>query len=124
MTLRPAVEKTGWSEGSGKGSRDWWLQRVTALGLIPLTLWFLVSIIDRLDDGYQEVQAWIAYPPVSIALILYLGFMLFHAQLGLQVVIEDYVHSPAFRLLCLLLCRAAFLVAGLVAVYSILSIAI
>ena len=69
------------------------------------------------------MQEWIAYPPVSIALALYLGFMLFHAQLGLQVVIEDYVHPPARRRICLLLSRSVFLAAALVAVYAVLSIA-
>ncbi len=124
MTLRHPLEKASGLGSSGEGSRDWWLQRVTALVLIPLTSWFLFSILDHLGNNHREVQEWIAYPPVSIALILYLGFMLFHAQLGLQVVIEDYVHSSAGRLTCLLLSRSIFLVAGLVAIYSVLSVAV
>ncbi len=80
-----------------QGSRHWKWQRITALALAPLTLWFVFAIVDRVTDSHHAVQAWIAQPAVAIALLAYLPCMFMHAQLGLQVVFEDYVAAPNTR---------------------------
>lgn len=103
------------------GVEDWWLERVSAVALVPLTGWFAVSIVMHADDGYATVIAWIKMPVTTTLMTLLLIALFHHIALGLQVVIEDYVHSrikiPALvgmRLGCL-----AIAVAGLLATLKI-----
>lgn len=123
MSLRHPLASVKGLGASGEGSHHWWLQRVSALALIPLTFWFVFSIIAHLDDGYPAIVAWIAHPPVSVLLMLYVGFTLFHGQLGMQVVFEDYVHNKTTKSVCLLLTKAVFLLAGVASIFAILKIA-
>ncbi len=106
-----------------RGSRHWWWQRVSALALVPLTLWFVFAILGHIDDGQDAARAWIARPGVAAALAAYLVLLFFHAQLGLQVVVEDYVSAPSARAKIVLAMKAVNLLAGAVAVFSVLRIA-
>lgn len=82
--------------GSAKeGVGHWWSQRVSAVALIPLTLWFVASIIAHTGSEYATFIAWLRTPLASILMILLLIAIFYHTALGLQVVIEDYVHSRA-----------------------------
>lgn len=82
--------------GSAKeGSGPWWAERVSAVALIPLTLWFAASIIAHTGSDYTAFVAWLRGPLVATLMILLLITLFHHAALGLQVVIEDYVHSGA-----------------------------
>lgn len=109
--------------GSAKeGVEHWWVQRVTAVALVPLSLWFVSAVIGLVGADLETVQNWIGLPLPAILLILLLIAIFYHAYLGLQVVIEDYVHTElaklglivATRLLCF-----GFAVAGIFAVLSI-----
>lgn len=80
--------------GSAKhGVEHWWLERVSALALVPLTVWFLASLIAHENSTYAPAIAWLRTPTVSILMILLLLALFYHTALGLQVVIEDYIHS-------------------------------
>jgi succinate dehydrogenase / fumarate reductase, membrane anchor subunit len=80
--------------GSAKdGVEQWWLERVTAIALVPLTVWFAASIIVHGGSDYVTFIAWLRAPMVTILMALLLIGLFYHAALGLQVVIEDYVHS-------------------------------
>jgi succinate dehydrogenase / fumarate reductase membrane anchor subunit len=82
--------------GSAKGgAKHWWAQRVSAVGLVPLTLWFLGSVIAHTGGDYVAVIRWLKTPLASLAMIVLLLAIFHHTALGLQVVIEDYVHSDA-----------------------------
>jgi succinate dehydrogenase / fumarate reductase membrane anchor subunit len=82
--------------GSAKeGAEHWWMARVTAVALIPLTLWFVASIIAHTGSDYVTFIVWLRMPLVSILMVLLLIALFYHTALGLQVVIEDYVHSGA-----------------------------
>ena len=82
--------------GSAKqGSGHWWAERTSAVALVPLTLWFVVSIITHTGSDYTTFIAWLRTPFVFIAMVLLLIALFHHTALGLQVVIEDYVHSGA-----------------------------
>ena len=124
MSLKHPLAKVKGMGASGEGAHHWWLQRVSALALIPLSLWFLFSIIGHVGDDYETIINWISHPCVSVLMILYLGFMFFHAQLGLQVVIEDYFHNQAAKLFILVLTKALLLLAGVASVFSVLRIAL
>lgn len=122
MNLRNPLAKVKGLGASGEGSHHWWLQRVSAIALVPLSLWFVFSIVNRIGDDYSDVVAWISQPSVALMLILYIGFMFFHAQLGIQVVLEDYVHSEPLKVISLLIVKAIAIVAGLAAILSVLGI--
>lgn len=82
--------------GSAKeGAREWWAERVSAVALVPLTLWFAASIIAHSGSDYPIFIAWIRTPLAATLMILLLIALFHHTALGLQVVIEDYVHSGA-----------------------------
>ncbi len=86
--------------GSAKeGLHHWWAQRLTSLALIPLTLWFVAGVIHLALGGepYESFMAWIANPCTATLMILFLGVSFHHAQLGVQVVLEDYVSCHAWR---------------------------
>ena len=117
-----AIEKAK-QKPADKGSHHWWLQRISALLLIPLTLWFMFAILDHIGDAHWLATAWIARPEVAAALIAYLVFLFFHAQLGLQVIIEDYVANHGARRKTLLALQAVNWLGAAVAIYSVLRIA-
>jgi succinate dehydrogenase / fumarate reductase membrane anchor subunit len=80
--------------GSAKtGVEQWWRERVSALALVPLTVWFAASLIVHTGSDYATFIAWLRTPITSLLMVLLLVGIFYHAALGLQVVIEDYVHS-------------------------------
>lgn len=104
-----------------EGVENWLLERVSAIALLPLTLWFTVSTVMHAGDDYGTVVAWLKMPVTTTLMTLLLVALFHHTALGLQVVIEDYIHSriklPALigmRLGCL-----ALVVAGLVATLKV-----
>jgi len=101
-----------------EGVGHWWMQRVTALLLIPLVLWFVASLVYHTGADHAEVTLWLSQPVTYGAMLVLLGALFWHAALGLQVVIEDYVHATAARIALVLLAKLACLalfVAGFVA---------
>lgn len=78
-----------------KGVGHWWAERISAVALVPLTLWFVAEIIAHLGSDYAAFTAWMKSPAVALLMILLLIALFHHTALGLQVVIEDYVHSSA-----------------------------
>ena len=76
-----------------EGVEHWWMQRVTAVALIPLTLWFAASLIALTGSDYNTFIAWLKAPFVTILMVLLLIALFHHMALGLRVVVEDYVHS-------------------------------
>ncbi len=106
--------------GSGKdGTHHWWLQRLTAVALALLTPWFIVVILGLIGADYATVRLTFAQPVTASLLLIYALALFWHARLGLQVVIEDYIHS---RLLEVALQLAVQLVFVFAAVLSIVSI--
>ena len=109
--------------GSAKdGLHHWWAQRITALALIPLVAWFAVSLIMMSGADYAVVRAWIGSPVVMVLLTLTIVVGLHHGQLGLQVVIEDYIHNDGLKLALIVLMRFVAVLFGVAAVVAILRI--
>ena len=108
--------------GSAKeGVEHWWLQRITAAALVPLSVWFVIAIIRLVGADIETVRDWVSTPMPAILLVLLLIATFWHASLGLQVVIEDYVHTPLTKLGLVIVVRLgcfAFAVAGIFAVLS------
>ncbi|HEU5097191.1 MAG TPA: succinate dehydrogenase, hydrophobic membrane anchor protein [Reyranella sp.] len=108
--------------GSAKdGVGHWWVQRLTAIALIPLVVWFAVSLVMLSGADYAVVRAWIGSPLVMVLLILTIGVGLHHGQLGMQVVLEDYTDG-AWRVALIVLVKFIAVVFGLGAIVAILRI--
>jgi succinate dehydrogenase / fumarate reductase membrane anchor subunit len=111
--------------GSAKeGVEHWWGQRISAIALIPLCLWFVAAIIGLVGADLEAVQNWVARPLPAILLLLVVIAVFYHAALGLQVVIEDYVHTELAKLGLVIVVRLlcfGFAVAG---TFSVLSLAL
>lgn len=108
--------------GSAKtGVGAWWFERVTAVALVPLTLWFTASLIARGDGDYAAFVGWMRTPYVTLLTSLLLISLFSHLALGLQVVVEDYVHSWAKvpALLTVRFTSVALCAAGLIATLRI-----
>jgi len=108
--------------GSAKeGVEHWWMARVSAVALIPLTLWFVASIIAHTGSDYVTFIVWLRMPLVSVLMVLLLIALFYHTALGLQVMIEDYVHSGAKfgALIVVRLGCVALAVAGILATMRI-----
>ena len=105
--------------GSAKeGVHHWWAQRITAVALIPLVVWFAISLIMMSGADYAVVRAWIASPVAMVLLVLTIVIGLHHGQLGMQVVIEDYVHNDGMKLALIVLMRFIAVFFGLAAIVA------
>lgn len=93
-TRSPLSRATGLGSAK-KGFGHWWAERVTAIALVPLTIWFLASVVALTGSDRAGVVAWLRTPSATIGMLLLLVALFYHMALGLQVVIEDYVHSGA-----------------------------
>ena len=107
-----------------EGVHHWWMQRLTAIALIPLTLWFIISIATLNNASYTETVNWLSIPLVSIFMILLVSATLYHALLGVQVVVEDYIHQEGLKFILLIGLKFIFLVFGVAAIFSLLKIAL
>ena len=119
------LSSPGRAKGSGSANRGfehWWTERITAVALLPLTIWFAASIIAYSGSDYQTFINWLSSPVVAVLMVFLLIAVFWHMALGLQVVIEDYVHSSAkiWSLLIVRLVCFTMPVAGILAVLSII----
>ena len=111
--------------GSAKsGTHHWWMQRVTSVALLPLTLWFVVSMIGLTGASYLETLVWIAQPVNAVLLLVLVGLTFHHMASGLQVVVEDYVRVEFRRMAMILVIKAACLLMALACAFSVLRIAL
>jgi succinate dehydrogenase / fumarate reductase membrane anchor subunit len=106
-----------------EGAHHWWVMKITSLALIPLGLWFVISVLGILGADYTSARAWIAQPGAALAMILFLGFALHHSAHGIQVVMEDYIHTPWRKTLFLILNKLIHVFLAAAGFYAVLSIA-
>ena len=106
------------------GVGHWWAQRVSALALVPLSLWLVASLVAMTGAGHAEVSAWLARPWVAVTLVLTLFATFYHLKLGLQVVVEDYVEGRITRTALELLVTFAAIALGTGAVFAVLKVAL
>jgi succinate dehydrogenase / fumarate reductase membrane anchor subunit len=108
--------------GSAKnGVRHWWTQRITAVALLPLSVWFVALIIAHAGSEYAVFKDWVRTPLATSCMILFLITLFYHSASGLQVVIEDYIHSGAkfVAVIAVRLCCYGLAVVGIIATMRI-----
>ena len=110
--------------GSAKsGTEHFWMQRLTAIALAPLGLWFVVSMVMLTGMDHGAVSEWMRHPFNAVLLALMAGTVFYHSKLGVQVVFEDYVHAEGLKFTLLILNNFIHVLLGAAAVISVLRVA-
>jgi succinate dehydrogenase / fumarate reductase, membrane anchor subunit len=124
MTLRSPLA-TVLGQGSAKeGVHHWWLQRLTSVALVPLTVWFVVSLLSLPAFDLGTVTAWMGQLWTAVFLILLVLTAAWHSQLGVRVVVEDYVHGHGAKALLLAVITFFHVVVAVAGVLAILKVAL
>ena len=124
MNLRAPLGRV-LGRGSAKhGVHQWWLQRVSSVALVPLSIAFVVSLLALPALDYATLIGWMRKSGTALGLVLLVLVMARHSHLGVRVVIEDYVHAQGLKTLALVIVDFAHVLAAAVAVYAILKIAL
>jgi succinate dehydrogenase / fumarate reductase, membrane anchor subunit len=124
MSLRSPLGRVLGRGSAGEGVGHWWVQRVTAVALLPLTVWFAWSILGLHLQSYDEVRGWLGQPWVAVLSILLVVTLSWHSKLGVQVVIEDYVHGKGAKTTMILLSTFIHAAAAVAGVFAILLLAL
>jgi len=122
MSLRSPLGRVLGLGTAKDGTDHWWGQRLSAIALLLLGLWFVVMLATATDFSHAAVVAEIGRPLNAILLLLLAVTLAYHSYLGVQVVIEDYVHAPGIKVVSLILSRFAHVLLAVAAVYAILKI--
>lgn len=110
--------------GSAKeGSGHWWAQRISAVALLLLGAWFLVSLARLPGFAYADVQEWLHRPVSAVLMLLLIASIARHSELGIQVVIEDYVHQPFLKLASIVVVRFLHVLLAAISIFAVLRLA-
>ena len=107
-----------------KGASHWWAERVSSVALVPLTLWFVWSVVHLTGADQAAVRGWLSRPATAILMSLFIVSMFYHLALGLQVVIEDYVHREGVKVTALLLIKGLVILTAAAALFTVLRVAL
>ena len=124
MSLRSPLGRARGLGSAKDGTHHFWVQRVSAVALVPLSLWFVFSLACLPGAGYEQVKWWVGYPAVAVTLVLFIAAALYHSMLGVQVVIEDYVGGEGMKLTALLLSKFFHAAVAVAAIFAVLKIAL
>ena len=124
MSLRSPLGRVLGLGSAREGTGHWWAQRVSAVALIPLTLWFMFSLLALPGLDYATVKLWLSYPLSGFLAVLLVAVLSYHSYLGTAEVIEDYVRAAGSKIFSLVLLRFSYVLAGGAAIFAILRVAL
>ena len=123
MSLRSPLGRVLGTGSAKEGTGHWWSQRVTSVALVPLTIWFVYSVLALPTLDYETVRGWLAAPVSALLAALMVAVSTYHSYLGTAVIVEDYVHGPAWKVSTLLMLRFAYVLCGGAGLFAILRVA-
>jgi succinate dehydrogenase / fumarate reductase membrane anchor subunit len=123
MSLRSPLGTVLGMGSAKEGTSHWWAQRVSAVALIPLTLWFVFSLLALPAFDYDTVRTWLSVPFSAFLTVLLVAVMTYHSYLGTSVIVEDYLASTGMKVLLLMTLRFLYVLTGGAAIFAILRIA-
>jgi len=123
MSLRSPLGRVLGLGSAREGTGHWWAQRVSAVALIPLTLWFMFSLLALPGLDYATVKLWLSYPLSGFLAVLLVAVLSYHSYLGTAEVIEDYVRAAGSKIFSLVLLRFSYVLAGGASIFAILRVA-
>lgn len=123
MSLQTPLGKAIGLGSAKEGMHHWKAQRLTAIALIPLTFWIICNIASLGGASHADLLNWVQNPWTATLLVIFLFSMFYHMALGLQVVIEDYVHKPCVKITLLIITQFGSILFGLASIVAVLMIA-
>lgn len=123
MTRNPVGRVKGYGSAR-EGLGHWKNERISAIALIPLSLWFLYGAVGLSGASYEEVRAWMAGPINTTFMLLFVVLTFWHTKLGVQVIIEDYVHHEAYKVASLLANAFILTALGAACVVAVLKVSL
>ena len=105
------------------GAHHWWLERLSSVAALVLFVWFIVSILRLPSLNYASVTGWLAQPLAAVPMLLLIVTTFWHLKMGLQVIVEDYVHEEGLKLFAIVLLNFFAIGGGALAFFSVLKIA-
>jgi succinate dehydrogenase membrane anchor subunit len=123
MSLQTSLGKVAGLGAAKEGAHHWWVQRVSSVALVLLTLWFVAAVVHLGSFDYAIVHAWLAKPVNAVLMLLLSTTAIYHSQLGIQVVLEDYVNHHGAKLTVLMLVNFVHLLLAALAAFAILRVA-
>jgi succinate dehydrogenase / fumarate reductase membrane anchor subunit len=122
MTLRSPLGRVRGLGSAKQGVAHFWWQRLTAIALVPISLWFVISVVSLAGADYAHFRAWLSWPGNTTLMLLLLFAVFRHAQAGLQVVVEDYVHDEGLKLIGVIAVKFAAVFFGVFAGVTVLRV--
>lgn len=122
MNLRSDISRVRGLGSAKGGTHLWWMQRLTAIALIPLCLWFVAALVGISGADYATAAAWMRSPLHAALLLALIMALFYHAQLGMQVVFEDYIHSEWVKVTAVVALRFAAFLLGVMSALAVLKI--
>jgi succinate dehydrogenase / fumarate reductase membrane anchor subunit len=119
----PLARARGYGSAN-QGVHTFLAERISAVALIPLTLWFVFSVARLQVLSYHDVRTWVQTPWVAVLLVLFIGSLLYHSSLGLKVVVEDYIAGEGRKLALLLAVKFVHAVLAAAGIFAVLKIAL
>jgi succinate dehydrogenase / fumarate reductase, membrane anchor subunit len=123
MSLRSPLGRVLGLGAAQQGVHHWWMQRMTSLALVPLSIWFAASLLALPSLDHAAVVSWMSQSWTALFLILLVLTATWHSQLGVRVVVEDYVHAAGTRTLTLVLVSFAHVLVAAAGVFAVLKVA-
>ena len=123
MSLETPLHKVEGLGSAHSGVTHFWRQRVTAAALVPLSIWFAWAGLGLVGGNEAQVLTFLSEPLNALLMAAFIVILLYHMSLGLQVVIDDYVHSDGRKVLLILLTRAFAIAVGAASLFALLRIA-
>lgn len=119
----PLVQAKGL--GSAKSGVESWLSsRVFAVALVPLVIWLVIGLVRHAGSDFETASAWVGQPVNAVLMILLLGAMFHHAQLGMQVIYEDYIHTEWLKVSVIYLTKFAAYLLAAASSFAVLKVAL
>ena len=122
--MRSALGKARGKGSARGGTHHWMMQRITAIGLIPLTIYLIIALVRAMTLDYGGALEWFKFPINGAAMILFITAAFYHANLGMQIIIEDYVPSEIKRISIIIAIKLVFCAAAALSIFSILAVAL
>ena len=122
MSLQTPLARVKGLGSARRGALHWWRQRLSAVALLPLSLWFIYELATLNSLEYGAARAWVLTPATAALLTLFIPTLFYHAQTGLQVVVEDYVKPEGLKLAAIALVKFVAAVGAVVALLAVAKI--